>query len=202
MIKKLLVLAAGVVFSLHAHAGYVQYYLGGRLTGYLIQNDATNRIVGYSFLLFIPNVNPPFGQNIGYGGVVGTSPGGLVSISTYFPDGGPTNFTLFEDTPGLVVSLDANFASAENGDYTYAGNFSALLTSGSLVQESSGALSGTARLGDPVPSFMVDFLDQHGGANGLPVPYINPAEVPEPASLGLVGLGALGIAALRRRQKV
>jgi hypothetical protein len=59
MFKKLVVLAAGAVFSFNASAGYVAYNLSGGLSGTIIQNDVTNRIVDFQLLTHFAKVMLP-----------------------------------------------------------------------------------------------------------------------------------------------
>ena len=49
MIRKMMVVAAGLLGALPAWAGYVQYNFNGPLTGYFVQHDTDGSIADFRF---------------------------------------------------------------------------------------------------------------------------------------------------------
>jgi hypothetical protein len=201
MLKKILLLAAGAVFSLNASAGYVAYNLNGGVSGTVIQNDVTKLIVSYKLDLYLPNAEAPYPTRLGFSDHQGEGSDRISSISTYFADNGPTNFTLTSNFGGdQFTSFNLDFANGDNGGFSYTGQFSSSVYAYLGFKNFSGALHGGATLGTVSPG-VAQYLDENGGANGSPVTYIGPTQVPEPGSLALLGLGVLGMASLRRKQR-
>lgn len=206
MMNKVLVFAVGTLFSLSASAGYVQYDLSygaanSGLSGFIVQHDTDQSIASFSFNL--NDSSARYGQQFfpffGEGEVL------LVDASTYFGDGGPTNFTIY-DNFGLdhETSLRVIFARTAGGDFTYTADYIADLSENVPPATYSGTLSGLAVRGTVAPA-LVNYLDTNGGYDfGVPriVPQlIAPNQVPEPASLALLAFGAAGIAATHRRKR-
>ena len=213
MIKKVLALAATALFSLDASAGYVQYNFSGPVSGFFVQHDDDQTIAYYRFSL-------PYGE--GPSGPVGghfmpMSGDGVdtnIAATTHFHHNGPTNFTVFDNYgspyPGMqeaTVKLD--FYRSTGGDFSYTADFTAKLPyvgpNGWETWPFSGHLTGSVTE-VPADPLMTAYFDSVGGYEvgvGKIVPaYIGAHNVPEPASLALFAVGALGAAgALRYRKR-
>lgn len=207
MIKKLLALAAPALFSLNATAGYVQYDFQGPISGYFIQHDDDQSIAFYNFNVPVSGLEWPVNLNVRP--IFGEGADVITSESTYFRKNGPTNFGIFDDFGGdraYGVSLD--FSRATGGNFTYKATFGGSIymaaSTGNGFYPFSGTLTGTVSKG-VVPTGLAGMLDDLGGYyDGVPnltPKYIGPRQVPEPGSMALLGLGALGAAAAVRRRK-
>lgn len=213
MIKKVIALAATAFFSLNASAGYVQYNFSGPVSGFFVQHDDDQTIAYYRFSL-------PYGHGL-YGMVggffqpmFGDGVDTNTAATTHFRRNGPTNFTVFNDYgspfPGMEeATVKFDFSRSTGGDFLYTANFTARLAyvglDGWETWPFSGQLTGSITEVPPDP-LMTAYFDSVGGYNegvGKIVPtYIGPNKVPEPASLALFAVGALGaIGALRHRKR-
>lgn len=100
---------------------------------------------------------------------------------------------LFQDDPNLARGFDVNVEGATIADNF--GSSTGNLTSGRLVTHQFTATDDTLNIQ----------LINAGGSFGDPNPILSAATlevVPEPASLGLIGLGAVGLLARRRRRAI
>lgn len=201
MIKKILALAATAVFSLNASAGYVQYnFNAGGLSGFIVQHDTDGSIALFDFQL--ADSQAGYGQQFapfaGEGSVLLT--GAWTSSLN-----GPTSFSI-HDTFGHdhVTDLRVTFGVGPNGLFTYTASYTADLYANMPPAMYTGSVSGLAS-GGTVDEMLASYLDQEGGyAFGVPriVPtLIAPNDVPEPAGIALLALGAAGMAGIARRRK-
>lgn len=118
--------------------------------------------------------------------------------------------------PGLTVfdRTDPSFGtdgSASGRDFVFVSGFDAVNTDATVTYSNPVAISPNAAVGDLFNIVEVDFRDSEGVLTG---PRANfsfrqdtdndsrfGSTIPEPASLALMGLGLMGLAAVRRRTK-
>jgi len=205
MIKKLIALAATALFSLNAAAGYVRYDLdygsSGGLRGFIVQHDTDHSIAHFDFWLYdeASDWGHWFWPLTGEGSVL------LDSASTHFRNGGPTNFTIYDDFGSdHNTSLSVTFARTTNGNFTYTAHYSVSLWVHPPWDHMSGRATGLATKGTMDPD-LAEYLDSWEGYHyGVPriVPhYIKPHAVSEPTSIALLAVGAAGLAGASRRRK-
>jgi hypothetical protein len=193
MLKKIIALAATALFSLNASAGYVKYTFSGDISGYFIENDVDKSIIDFGFLARgVANFEAP--SNL------------YDQRSSFWDEFGPTNFSVYDSRTRdsinrITVYFDGMYSETPN-------NFSAYysVTQGPDYPSGPNITPFRSRQGwlhgsvteSALTANELAFYEQYGYyyvAHQVPV-----QNVPEPTSLALLGAGALGFAALRRRK--
>lgn len=200
MLKKLLTACAAALLCSTASAGYIQYQLqdvaldsGGYVNGFFVQSTDDKSIAYYSLTLGTGSHEFRF------------SPSGyfdnIRSAQSNFYGMGPTSFNIYDDlSDAYFAELDLTF-SLDNGKFVAGGWGSA--TPYWWMHEYGGqynfqrVVSGTAVQVAINPGLAASL--EAGHTDGLN--HIVPRPLPEPGSLALLAIGALGAAQLQRRSR-
>lgn len=204
--KKLLAMAATALLSMNASAGYVQYDLTGPVFGRVIQHEDNGSIAYYNLQVKAEKV--PFFTTF--------SPlydfANIDAVSTHFPNGsGPTNFAAYVSgrlTEYYHQAISLTFSRGRAGTFEYVATYSQEpiwdLPPTAPRESLTLTFTGLATLGT-VPDNIARGLDEYGGyPDGIrqTMPrFIGPNPIPEPGSLALLVIGALGAARLRKRRQ-
>jgi hypothetical protein len=199
MIKSIIALAAGALFSMNAFAGYVKYDLNGPLSGSIIQHDTDKSIAYFNFDLYIDGVGRPF--RLPLTPQLGDGTTQLTYATTSFRGQGPTNFGIYSNFGAdQFTNVGVTFSQNDSGVFSYVANYTSSIFFIGGFQNFAGQHIGSATVGVVNPLFAAE-LDRTGGYYETMTSRIVPTFVPEPGSIALLAVGAIGLLNMRRRRK-
>lgn len=208
MIKKLIALAVTALASVNASADYVRYDFSGPVTGYFIQHNDDGSIADFRIDLLVPGAPRDNPRDFRLGLFPTRSEGStlITSATTYFRNNGPTNFDIFSnfgDDQRTLFSVD--FSRATQGNFSYTADYATSIFFTGGYQSFAGTHTGLLSQGT-VSASTAEALDSLGGyieqINIVVPTFVNPNQIPEPGSLALLAVGAIGALGAARRRKV